>query len=93
MALTIQTAWALVDGATPLKEQAMTIQVLSKFWHDGKLLPIGTVLDMPELLVAELVNSHKAKCISQPIISQEVPDGTASLSRPSQSKKDVQGVD
>ena len=67
----------------------MTIQVVSKFWYEGKLLPIGAVLDMPELLVAELVNSHKAMCVPHPIIVQEVPDGTASVSRARQSKKDV----
>lgn len=73
----------------------MTIKVLSKFWYEGKLIPIGTIMDIGELGAAELVSSHKAEIVAAPIVieqpnlAKEVPDGTASVSRARQSKKDV----
>lgn len=73
----------------------MMIKVLSKFWYERQLVQIGTIMDIGELAAAELVNAHKAELvvtpivIAQPITSEEVPDGTASVSRARQSKKDV----
>lgn len=60
MALTTKSAWALMDGATPPQEVRMKVQAITKFWYEGKLIVPPAILEIPELLVAELVNAHKA---------------------------------
>ena len=71
----------------------MKIKALSKFWIDRTLIVPPQVIDVPELLVAELVNAHKAELVTEPLTVLEVPDGTAAATRPHKSKKDVQSVD
>jgi hypothetical protein len=92
MPLTTKSAWALMDGATPQEERRMHVKALSKFWSGGKLIGPPTVIEVPELLAAELVQAHKAEIVSGPITLQEVFDGE-SVHDTSESSQDVQGVD
>lgn len=89
MALTTQSAWALLNNVQAPKETIMRVTCLRGFWHEKQLIRPGEIVDLPEGLVNELLSSQKIELI-QPT---EVTSGTATETDSHQVPQDVQSVD
>lgn len=71
--LSIETATALVGSARahPVMATNVSIKVLRAFLHGGQAHAVGSLLEVPPALAAELIGMNKAERAPKPQPTQE----------------------